>query len=114
MLTVAADPAVTGGFNVYPSQVENHLALMPQVAEVAVVGIPHGDLGERVVAAVVLRIGGKLDLAQVRAWCADRLSRYAIPKQLVLMTELPRLQVGKVLRRVVRSQILASETRKPN
>jgi long-chain acyl-CoA synthetase len=105
---------ITGGFNVYPSQVENHLALMPQVAEVAVVGIPYGDLGERVVAAVVLRIGGKLDLGQVRAWCADRLSRYAIPKQLVLMTELPRLQVGKVLRRVVRNQILASETRKPN
>jgi acyl-CoA synthetase (AMP-forming)/AMP-acid ligase II len=97
---------ITGGFNVYPSQVEDHLAQMPEIAEVAVVGIPHGDLGERVVAAVVLRAGAKLDLAQARAWCLDRLARYAIPKQLVLMTELPRSQVGKILRRVVRHQIL--------
>jgi long-chain acyl-CoA synthetase len=82
---------------------------MPEIAEVAVVGIPYGDLGERVVAAVVLRAGAKLDLAQARAWCLDRLARYAIPKQLVLMTELPRSQVGKVLRRVVRRQILATE-----
>jgi long-chain acyl-CoA synthetase len=101
---------VTGGFNVYPSQVEDQLAQMPQIAEVAVVGVPGSDLGERVVAAVVLRAGAHLDLAQARAWCVDRLARYAIPKQLVLMTELPRSQVGKVLRRVVRRQIVSAET----
>ncbi|MDR1426641.1 MAG: AMP-binding protein, partial [Bifidobacteriaceae bacterium] len=100
---------ITGGFNVYPSQVEDRLALMPEIAEVAVVGIPQGDLGERVVAAVVLRASAKLDLAQARAWCLDHLARYAIPKQLVLMTELPRSQVGKVLRRVVKHQILAAK-----
>jgi long-chain acyl-CoA synthetase len=79
---------------------------MPQIKDVAVVGVPHKDLGERVVAAVVLAAGAKLDLVQARAWCANRLARYSIPKQIVLMTELPRSQVGKVLRRAVRNQIL--------
>jgi long-chain acyl-CoA synthetase len=96
---------ITGGFNVYPSQVEEHLARMREIAEVAVIGLPHPDLGERVVAAVVLRAGAVLNLEQVRAWCANRISRYAIPKQLVLVSELPRSQVGKVLRRVVRLRV---------
>jgi long-chain acyl-CoA synthetase len=100
---------ITGGFNVYPSQVEEHLARMPQVAEVAVIGVPHPSLGERVVAAVVLADGAKLTLEQARAWCKDRISRYAMPKQLVLLTELPRSQVGKVLRRAVRHQVLGSK-----
>jgi long-chain acyl-CoA synthetase len=96
---------ITGGFNVYPSQVEAHLARMREIAEVAVIGLPHSDLGERVVAAVVLRAGAVLDLDRVRAWCADQMSRYAIPEQLVLLSELPRSQVGKVLRRVVRLRV---------
>jgi long-chain acyl-CoA synthetase len=100
---------ITGGFNVYPSQVEEHLARMREIAEVAVIGLPHSDLGERVVAAVVLRAGAVLDLDRVQAWCADRLSRYAIPERLVLLSELPRSQVGKVLRRVVRLRVQGTE-----
>ncbi|WP_448630563.1 AMP-binding protein [Cellulomonas soli] len=98
---------VTGGFKVYPSQVENHLRGMPGVQDVAVVGIPGGDLGEKVVAAVVMAPGVKpVDLDAVRAWCEQRLARYALPKQLVIVTELPRSQVGKVLRRLVREHVL--------
>ncbi len=100
---------VTGGFKVYPSQVEDHLRAMPGVRDVAVVGEPAGDLGERVVAAVVLDgdVPG-VDLAAVRAWCETRLARYALPRRLVVVPDLPRSQVGKVLRRVVREQVLAT------
>ncbi len=98
---------VTGGFKVYPSQVEDHLRTMPGVADVAVVGVPGGDLGESVVAAVVLREGHEVDLAAVREWCGRRLARYAVPRRIVVLPDLPRSQVGKVLRRVVRDQVLA-------
>lgn len=99
---------ITGGFNVYPSQVEDHLREMPGIEDVAVVGVPAGgDLGERVVAAVVLAQGGpRVDLAAVRAWSEKRLARYALPRDLVVLSELPRSQIGKVLRRVVRQQVI--------
>ena len=99
---------ITGGFNVYPSQVEDRLREMPGVADVAVVGVPGGDLGEKVVAAVVMAAGAtRLELEAVRAWCGERLARYAIPRELVFLHELPRSQIGKVMRRVVREQLLA-------
>jgi long-chain acyl-CoA synthetase len=100
---------VTGGFKVYPSQVEDHLRDMPGVADVAVVGVPGGDLGEKVVAAVVLDdASSPLDIAAVRMWCEQRIARYALPRELVIVTELPRSQIGKVLRRVVRDRVLAA------
>jgi len=99
---------VTGGFKVYPSQVEDHLRTMPGIADVAVVGVPGGDMGESVVAAVVVADGHDVDLAAVREWCGQRLARYAVPRRLVVLPDLPRSQVGKVLRRVVRDQVLAS------
>lgn len=103
---------VTGGFNVYPSQVEDHLRTMPGVRDVAVVGVPGGDLGEKVVAAVVLDTerdaAATIDLAAVRAWCAQRLAGYAVPRGLVVVPDLPRSILGKVLRRVVRDDVLAA------
>jgi long-chain acyl-CoA synthetase len=99
---------VSGGFKVYPSQVEDGLRLMPGVADVAVVGIPGGDLGETVVAAVVLDPGATgIDLESVRSWCEQRVARYALPRRLVVLEDLPRSQVGKVLRRQVRDVVLA-------
>jgi long-chain acyl-CoA synthetase len=100
---------IVGGFNVYPSEVEGRLAGMPQIAEVAVVGIPGSDLGDRVVAAVVLAEGHTLTLEQVRAWCSERIAHYATPRGLVFVSELPRSQLGKVLRREVRSSIMEGE-----
>ena len=100
---------VTGGFKVYPSQVEARLLDMPQIAEVAVVGMPAGDLGERVVAAIVLAKGvTTLDLATVREWASANLARYALPRSLVVVTELPHSAIGKVLRRAVRERLLTS------
>ena len=98
---------VTGGFKVYPSQVEDHLRTMPGVEDVAVVGVPGGAMGESVVAALVLREGHDVDLAAVREWCGRKLARYAVPRRVVVLPDLPRSQVGKVLRRVVREHVLA-------
>ncbi|ACZ30992.1 AMP-dependent synthetase and ligase [Xylanimonas cellulosilytica DSM 15894] len=100
---------VTGGFKVYPSQVEARLREMPQIADVAVVGMPAGDLGERVVAAIVLAKGvTSLDLPAVREWASTQLARYAVPRGLVVVTDLPRSAIGKVMRRMVREQLLAT------
>jgi long-chain acyl-CoA synthetase len=104
---------VTGGFKVYPSQVEDQLRAMPGVRDVAVVGVPGGDLGEKVVAAVVLDEGvdsAHVDLAAVRAWCQQRIAGYAVPRALVVVPELPRSILGKILRRAVRDDVLASAT----
>ncbi len=98
---------ITGGFNVYPSQVEDQLRAMPEIHDVAVVGVPGGDLGEKVVAAIVLAEGvTRIELSAVRAWSEQRLARYATPRDLVILPELPRSQIGKVLRRVVRQQVI--------
>ena len=99
---------VSGGFKVYPSQVEDQLRTMPGIADVAVVGEPSGTHGESVVAAVVLEEGARgIDLEAVRAWCGQRVAKYALPRRLVVLPDLPRSQVGKVLRRVVREAVLA-------
>lgn len=99
---------ITGGFNVYPSQVEDAVRAMPGVRDVAVVGVPDGPRGERVVAALVLEPGASVDLAAVRQWAEDRLSHYAMPRAVTVLDDLPRSQLGKVLRRAVREQIVAS------
>lgn len=99
---------ITGGFKVFPSQIEEHLRAMPGVEDVAIVGLPGGDLGEKVVAALVLAADATgIDLDAVRAWCEKSIARYALPRQLVIMTELPKSQIGKVLRRVVRDLVIA-------
>ncbi|OJX96063.1 MAG: long-chain fatty acid--CoA ligase [Micrococcales bacterium 73-15] len=99
---------VTGGFKVYPSQVEDHLREMPGVADVAVVGMPAGDIGEKVVAAVVLDgTVPEISLADLRAWAAQHLTGYALPKELHVVSELPRSLIGKVLRRSVKEGLLA-------
>jgi len=100
---------ISGGFNVYPSQVEEAVRSMPGVRDVAVVGVPDGPRGERVVAALVLEPGAHVDLAAVRRWAEDRLSHYALPRAVTVLEDLPRSQLGKVLRRVVRDQLLAAQ-----
>jgi len=104
---------VTGGFKIYPSQVEEHLRGMPGVRDVAVVGLPGTGADERVAAAVVLDDDGesrpRVDLAGLRAWGEQRLTRYALPRVLGVVAELPRSQLGKVLRRTVREDLLGRD-----
>ena len=98
----------SSGFNVYPSQVEEAVRSMPGIADVAAVGVPAGESGEDVVAAVVLESGASVTLTDLRQWAEKSLAHYALPRQLVVMTELPRSQLGKVMRKRVREQIVGT------
>lgn len=98
---------ITGGFNVYPSEVEDALRSVPGVRDAAAVGLPGAHGGEEVVAAVVPHEEADLDEAAVRAACRQRLTAYKVPRRVVLVEDLPRSQIGKVLRREVRDRLLA-------
>ncbi|MDR1806909.1 MAG: AMP-binding protein [Propionibacteriaceae bacterium] len=97
---------ITGGFNVAPSEVESVLRLHPEIADVAVVGLPDEHSGEAVTAAVVAKPGVTLDESQVRDFCRDRLTRYKVPRHIVVVEALPKSMLGKVLRRQVRNDLL--------
>jgi long-chain acyl-CoA synthetase len=97
---------ITGGFNVYPSQVEDALRAVPGVIDAAAVGLPDGSGGERVVAAVVAQPGVALDPEAVRNATREHLTAYKVPRQVFIVDELPRSLIGKVLHRQVRDQLL--------
>jgi long-chain acyl-CoA synthetase len=103
---------ITGGFNVYPSQVESALRKVPGVADAAVVGLPDGSGGERVVAAVVAAEGVRLDPEAVREEVRVHLTGYKVPRQVFVVDELPRSLIGKVLHRQVRQQLLEHPDRR--
>ena len=97
---------ITGGFNVYPSEVEDVLRELPEIAEVAVVGIrTAGDGSEEVVAAVVPAAGETIDPEHLRAYAHEQLTGYKVPRRVVVVEDLPRSQIGKILRRIVRDRI---------
>ncbi len=98
---------ITGGFNVAPTEVENVLRQHPGVADVAVVGLPSEHSGEEVVAAVVPTVAGELDVEAVRAFARGILTPYKVPRRIIVVDDLPRSLIGKVLRRQVREQLLA-------
>lgn len=100
---------INGGFNVYPSQVEDAVRQMPGVVDVAVVGMPTDSFSESVVAALVLEPGAVVDIDAVRKWTEDKLSHYAMPKSIAILDELPRSQIGKVMRRAVRDKLSSFE-----
>lgn len=101
---------ILGGFNIYPSQVEDAVRLMPGIQDVAVVGMPGGNKGEEVVAALVLEAGASVTLSDVREWAEKSLAHYALPRQIVVVQELPRSQLGKVLRRSLQQQLVELQT----
>ena len=98
---------ITGGFNVSPSEVEDALRQHSDVSDVAVVGLPIGGGGEDVVAAVVLKSGAPFDEKAMRDWCREHLTAYKVPKKIIVIDELPKSLIGKVLRRAVREKLLA-------
>lgn len=93
------DMIVSGGENVYPAEVEDVLLADDGVVDVAVVGAPDDEFGERLVAYVVRAPGASVDAADLRTAVADRLSRFKVPRDIVFVDELPRTATGKVLRR---------------
>lgn len=98
---------ITGGFNVAPTEVEIALRQHPQIADAAVVGLPSEHSGEDVVAAVVPVPGATIDEGDVRDFCRGILTPYKVPRRIVVVDELPKSMIGKVLRRQVRDRLLA-------
>lgn len=98
---------ITGGENVYPSEVENALAAHDEVKDVAVIGLPDPKWGERVEAAVVVRDGASVAEADLIAWCKERLAGYKRPRRITFLApdEMPRNATGKILHRVLRDRL---------
>ena len=99
---------ITGGFNVAPSEVEEVIRRHPSVADVAVVGLPSEHAGEDVVAAVVLNPGAELDEEGIRDAARETLTPYKVPRRVIVVDELPKSLIGKVLRKKVRDSLLES------
>jgi long-chain acyl-CoA synthetase len=97
---------ITGGFNVMPSEVEAVVRSIPGVTDAAVVGLPKTDGSEEVVAVVTVEPGVELEVDDVRALCRSRLAAYKVPRRVVVVDELPRSQIGKVLRKQVRDGLI--------
>ncbi|HUE62915.1 MAG TPA: AMP-binding protein [Rhizomicrobium sp.] len=94
---------ISGGFNIFPREVEQVVLTHPAIQDCAVVGIPDPKWGEAVMAAVELRSGARLDVEQLLAHCRARLGAMKTPKSISIVDHLPRSSVGKVLRREVRA-----------
>lgn len=96
------DMFISGGFNVYPAEVEKLLAAHPAVAQVAVVGMPDMRMGEVGRAFVIARPGANINEAELIAWSRENMANYKVPRSFVLVDDLPRNAAGKVLRTSLR------------
>jgi malonyl-CoA/methylmalonyl-CoA synthetase len=100
----ARDLIISGGFNVYPREIEAELDALPHVAESAVIGVPHPDFGEAVVAVVTA--SGELPPEQeIIAALSQRLARFKVPKRVIVVDELPRNAMGKVQKAELRNRL---------
>jgi acyl-CoA synthetase (AMP-forming)/AMP-acid ligase II len=101
---------ISGGENVYPSEVEAVLGAHPSVRDVAVVGVPHDKWGEAVHAVIVLHEGTRTQATELLEWCRGRIAGYKRPQSVRFISELemPRTATGKILHRVLRERMAAS------
>ncbi|MBS0373318.1 MAG: AMP-binding protein [Proteobacteria bacterium] len=99
----AKDLVISGGYNVYPKEVEVELDALPGVLESAVFGVPHPDLGEAVTAAVVLEPGATFDETSALTALRAVLARYKVPRRVLVIAELPRNAMGKVQKTALRA-----------
>ena len=98
------DLIISGGYNVYPAEIEATLNELPGVAESAVIGVPHADFGEAVVAVVVGKGGVRLDDAALGAALKAKIANFKVPKRIFVVDDLPRNAMGKVLKNVLRDR----------
>ncbi|TNF65268.1 MAG: malonyl-CoA synthase [Rhodobacteraceae bacterium] len=96
------DLIISGGYNIYPKEIELILDEQPGVLESAVIGVPHADFGETVLALIVAEPGARPDLEAVSAAARARLARFKHPRRLILVDELPRNTMGKVQKNILR------------
>ncbi len=98
------DLIISGGYNVYPAEIEGYLNDMPGVAESAVIGVPHPDFGEGVVAVIVPKVGTALDAEALVAALKSQIANYKVPKRAFVVADLPRNAMGKVQKNLLREQ----------
>jgi malonyl-CoA/methylmalonyl-CoA synthetase len=96
------DLVISGGFNVYPKEIESEIDAMPGVIETAVIGVPHADFGEGVTAVVVCDNKARVDEAAVLQALEGRLAKFKMPKRVIIVDELPRNAMGKVQKNILR------------
>jgi malonyl-CoA/methylmalonyl-CoA synthetase len=104
----AKELIITGGFNVYPKEIENVLESHESVKESAVVGLPDNDFGEKVVAAIALKEAIDISPEELINHCKVRLAAYKCPKQIFFVTELPRNAMGKIQKNILVQQVSTS------
>jgi HIP---CoA ligase len=97
------DMFIVGGFNVYPAEVEQLVARHPKVSEAAAVGVPDDRLGEVCRVYVIPRPGAVIEPAEIIAFCRERLAHFKVPREVMVVSELPRNAAGKVLKYVLRA-----------
>jgi malonyl-CoA/methylmalonyl-CoA synthetase len=96
------DLVISGGFNVYPKEIESEIDAMPGVIESAVIGVPHADFGEGVTAVVVCDKNARVDESSVLKGLEGRLAKFKMPKRVFIVEELPRNTMGKVQKNILR------------
>lgn len=96
------DLIITGGYNVYPKEIEDVLNDVKGVNETAVYGVPHADFGEQIIAAVIPETGASIDSSVIKAAVEDKLARFKHPRVYQIMDELPRNTMGKVQKNILR------------
>jgi malonyl-CoA/methylmalonyl-CoA synthetase len=101
------DLIISGGYNVYPAEIEGYINDMPGVAESALVGVPHPDFGEVGVAVVIAKPGAALQADVILAALKSQLANFKIPKRCEIVSELPRNTMGKVQKNLLRNQYQA-------
>ncbi|HTT02732.1 MAG TPA: AMP-binding protein [Steroidobacteraceae bacterium] len=106
------DMLISGGFNLFPAEIEKVIVAHPAVQDCAVIGVPDEEWGEAVKAVVELKPGLTLDTDSLRELCRARLSGYKVPKSFEVWAELPRSAAGKVLRRAVRERFWQGRKRR--
>lgn len=103
----ASDMYISGGSNVYPREIEEKLLIHPDIAEVAVLGMPDPQWGESGVAVIVPRMGKKLSESEVLAFIDGKVARYKTPRQVFFWDELPKSAYGKITKKIVRAELEA-------
>jgi len=101
----ARELIISGGYNIYPREIEDVLSQHPAVAEVAVIGLPDPEMGEKVVAAIVLQSNQSVTPAELIAFCRERLASYKKPRHVVFVDILPRNALGKVQKHLLAAQL---------
>ncbi|GAC1335246.1 MAG: malonyl-CoA synthase [Beijerinckiaceae bacterium] len=96
------DLVITGGFNVYPKEIEAEIDALPGIVESAVIGVPHPDFGEGVTAVVVRSADARIDEREISRALDERLAKFKLPKRIVFIDDLPRNAMGKVQKNLLR------------